>query len=245
MSLKLQSMKTTNSPNPKKNASLNLSVDILEISIVLIIKDFNPNTINLDSLKYTGVIPDDWEIDNAPILNKSIVQFSFVNKVKITVEPNRVIFSEVIDSSEDKQDFIIPALSHRFIESLNKANYQSLGFNSNCLVVLSKDTDLARRYITEKFLRAGSWYKVSTAPVRANINYIYTLENCQLNLNVQEATFQLPEQPAKSAILFTSNFHYDLSTNAVNEKTEYLSQILTNWKAIIDENKAIIHSFFG
>jgi hypothetical protein len=228
--------------NQEKSPTSSLSLDLIEISIVLVIPNFQPHTINVDFLKYSGIIPDDWELSTNPVINNFQTQIIFSNKVKINAENNRIIFTEAL-GKDDKHK--VPQLSYQFIQSLNKANYQALGFNTNHLVVLSKDEDLARRYITEKLLKPGIWYKASKEPMKASVNYYYTLDDCQLNLNVSEARLQIPEQPAQSALLFTSNSHYQLHGETSFDKQQNLIQILEQYESMIKKNQKIIYAFFN
>lgn len=229
-------------PNQQKSSTYSLSLDLIEISIVLVIPNFHPHTINLDFLKYSGIIPDDWQLSNNPVMNNSQTQINFTNKLKINAENNRIIFLESLGKQDQPK---VPNLSSQFIQALNKANYQALGFNSNYLVTLSQDNDLARRYITEKLLKPGMWYKASKEPMKASVNYFYTLDDCQLNLNVSEARLQIPEQPPQSALLFTSNCHYELQGDTTLDKQKSLAEVLNNWESLIKRNKKIISAFFN
>ena len=80
--------------NPEKSPVSNLSLDLIEISIVLVIGNFRPDTINVDFLKYIGIIPDDWELSTNPIINNLQAQLTFTNQVKINAENNRIIFTD-------------------------------------------------------------------------------------------------------------------------------------------------------
>ncbi|TAE58460.1 MAG: hypothetical protein EAZ76_01965 [Nostocales cyanobacterium] len=228
--------------NQEKSPTSTLSLDLIEISIILVIPNFRPDTINVDFLKYSGIIPDDWELATNPVINNFQTQINFTNKIRINAENNRIIFTEAVVKQEPPK---VPHLTCQFITSLNKANYQALGFNTNHLVVVSKDEDLARRYITEKLLKPGIWYKASKEPMRASVNYYYTLDDCQLNLNVSEARLQIPEQSPQSALLFTSNFNYQLQGETSFDKQQNLIQTLEKYESIIKKNQKIIYAFFN
>jgi hypothetical protein len=235
-------MNTPKTTNQEKASTSTLSLDIIEVSIVLVINNFRPNTVNVDFLKYSGIIPDDWELSTNPVMNNLQTQINFTNQVKINAENNRIIFTEALGKEDQPK---VPQLSYQFMQSLNKANYQALGFNTNHLVILNQDEDLARRYITEKLLKPGIWYKASKEPIKASINYYYTLDDCQLNLTVSEAKLQIPEQPTQSALLFTSNSHYKLPGETNLEKYQSLAKTLENWQSITKKHRTIITAFFN
>jgi len=72
------------------------SLQLSEIAIALVAKDLNPAVLNPDFLKYTGIIPTDWELANQPIYNNNLVQLVYKNGVGIIVQPNRLNVLEMI-----------------------------------------------------------------------------------------------------------------------------------------------------
>ncbi|MFN6033580.1 MAG: hypothetical protein ACK48B_05940, partial [Dolichospermum sp.] len=64
------------------------SLQISEIAISIVAKNLNPAVLNPDFLKYTGIIPADWELANQPVYNNNLVQLVYKNGVGIIVQPN-------------------------------------------------------------------------------------------------------------------------------------------------------------
>jgi hypothetical protein len=45
-----------------------------EIPIALAAKNLNPNLLNIDLLKYAGIVPDDWELSRPTVYANNLVQ---------------------------------------------------------------------------------------------------------------------------------------------------------------------------
>jgi hypothetical protein len=75
------------------------------------------------------------------------------------------------------------------------------------------------------------WQNIGTAPMRAGLNLIYTFERNVMNLSVQEAMVQLPEQERVPVVLFTANFETQLQSRTDSERLTGLYQALQNWQA--------------
>ena len=66
--------------------------------------------------------------------------------------------------------------------------------------------------------------------MQVGVNLVYRLEGCQLRLGINEAQLQTPEREAIPAVVFTGNFHYDLTGESGGERLGNLQQILNNWQ---------------
>jgi hypothetical protein len=93
-------------------------------------------------------------------------------------------------------------------------------------------------------LAPGAWQQLGTAPVQAGVNLGYTFSDRRLNLTINEATLQTPEQQANSIALFSGNFDYDLAeTIAPTAYTKTVKRIVTNWQQDLDLYKQVIDQF--
>lgn len=92
-------------------------VSVQELVIVIAAKNNNPTILTVDFLKYSGIIPSDWELARQPVLTNSAAQVIFTNGVSIVAETNRVIFIEqVADKSADA--IAIPLLARKYVGSV-------------------------------------------------------------------------------------------------------------------------------
>ncbi|MBX9255594.1 hypothetical protein H1Q63_16925, partial [Desmonostoc muscorum CCALA 125] len=53
------------------------SLNIQEIAIAIAAKQHNPTILTPDFLKYSGIVPSDWELSKPPIITDSAAQVVF------------------------------------------------------------------------------------------------------------------------------------------------------------------------
>lgn len=218
-------------------------VSVQELVIVIAAKNNNPTILTADFLKYSGIIPSDWELARQPVLTNSAAQVIFTNGVSIVAEPNRVIFIEAI-ADKSAAEIAIAQIARKYVEILPNAEYQAMGLNPRGYASFDAGEDAARNYLSQTLLAPGAWSDVGTAPARATINYVYTLERGQLNLSVNEAGLRQSDETVKPIVLFSGNFSYDIANDDKAERLKNLYQALDNWQADLDTYKDIVDSKF-
>ncbi|MBD2492438.1 hypothetical protein [Aulosira sp. FACHB-615] len=67
------------------------SLSIQEIAIVIATKQYNPTILTPDFLKYSGIVPIEWELAQQPVLTNSNAQVVFQNGISIIAQVNRII----------------------------------------------------------------------------------------------------------------------------------------------------------
>lgn len=218
-------------------------VSVQELVIVIAAKNNNPTILTADFLKYSGIIPSDWELARQPVLNTNVSQVVFTNGVSIVAETNRVIFIEALaDKSAD--EIAIPLLARKYVETLPNAEYQAIGLNPRGYASFDASEDAARNYVSQTLLAPGAWQEVGTTPARATVNYVYTLERGQFNLSVNEAALRQSDETTKPIVLFSGNFSYDVANNSKEEQLKNLYQALGNWQADLEVYTDIINNKF-
>lgn len=211
---------------------MNQTLDIQDFSIVLAIKNQNPTIVTPDFLKGSGVIPGDWELARPPVLSTQTTQIIFKNGIKIDAQLGSISFSQGLDSPQRQElkDIEIPDMARRYTASLPNLEYRGVGINPRRFVTFGDGVNQAHKYITETILSRGSWQDFGTSPMQVGVNLVYRLEGCQLRLGINEAQLQTPEREAIPAVVFTGNFHYDLTGESGGERLGNLQQILNNWQ---------------
>jgi hypothetical protein len=218
-------------------------VSVQELVIVIAAKNNNPTILTVDFLKYSGIIPSDWELSRQPVLTNSASQVVFTNGVSIVAETNRVIFIEAVaDKSADA--IAIPQIAHKYVETLPNAEYQAIGLNPRGYASFDASEDAARNYLSKTLLAPGAWQEIGTAPARATVNYVYTLERGQFNLSVNEAALRQSDETTKPIVLFSGNFSYEIASNSKDEQLKNLYKALGNWQADLDTYTDIVNSKF-
>ena len=202
--------------------------EIQEMAIAVSAPNLSPNLINLEYLKLSGTIPADWELARQPIVNANVVQIFFQNRVSIVGQPNQITFIENLGIEEYK-DLLIPELVKQFTAKLPNADYQTLSFCPKSVIPMIGGSDAARQYITRTLLSPGSWQDIGRAPLQANLNLLYELDRCQLNIGINEANIQIPNQPSTPAVLFSGSFNYNLSKEDPSIRLVQLHKSIEHW----------------
>jgi hypothetical protein len=213
-----------------------------ELAIVISVKTQNPNLLNEDFLKQTGIIPSDWKLARDPIYTDRVAQIVFENGFSIAAQPDRVMFLEAVG---DKEIDTISAgeIAQKYVATLKLADYQAVGINFRSYVA-QNSPEAANEYINNELLAAGSWQDYGAGAVRASVNLVYDLSERQLNLSINEASIQFPEQPATPVVLFAGNFSYDASKIAADDKATEIAKVIGNWQQDLNEYTALISDRF-
>ena len=221
----------------------NKSLDIQELGIVLNAKNLNPQVVNLDFLKLSGVIPNDWELDRKPVITNRIVQLNFNSGVSIVAQPGTIAFSESVknDKIEALQVAIIAA---KCVDKLPNAQYQAVSIAPKNVIAFGDEPDAARNYVTECLLAPGAWRDLGKEKVQANLNLSYQLDKCQFNLSINEVRLQQAEKPTISGLLFSGSFNYPVGNYQGEELLTQMKNLIANWSTDLQNFKQIINDKF-
>lgn len=235
-------MELPNSQSSKKQTASISTVE--EIGIIIAAQDLTPTMMSQDFLKFSGIVPKDWELSQQPILSPSAAQLSYVNGVNITAQPRTITLSETLNNKQ-LEDIAISQIAVKYIEKLPLAEYLGVSFSPKILVPFPKNPQAVRLYITERLLNSGSWKNIGQAPVQAGINLTYSLERCQLSINIAEARLQQQKQPPVMALFFSGSFNYNVKQSTVaEEKVKQLKQALSFWQQDFQDFRDIVHNRF-
>lgn len=216
---------------------------VQEMAIAIAVQQFNPTTLSADFLKYSGIVPTEWEMARPPYISNSGSQIIFQNGVAIVAQPNRLIFSEAI-AAKSPDDMAVVGVARKFVETLTQVEYVAVGINFNGFVPFEQEPQSAHEFLTKKLLAPGPWQDFGKAPVQPSLRFVYTLEQGQLSLDINEAEVQFPDKPATSALLFSSNFNHPLSGETQSDRLKTLDHTLQNWQSDLSSYKNIITTRF-
>ncbi len=203
--------------------------EIQEIGISITATSFGSTILSSDYFKISGVVPQDWQLVREPIVNPGSIQLVYQNRISIIGQQNTVTFIENFGTEEVK-DILVADLARKFIDKLPNADYQFFNFNPKSVIPMRDGgADAARRYITRTLLSPGSWQDVGKAPMQANLNLSYQLDRCQLNVSINEANIQIPEQPPIPGVLFSGNFNYNSFREDPSMQLVQLHKCIEHW----------------
>ena len=217
---------------------------IEEIGIIIAAQDLTPTMMSQDFLKFSGIVPKDWELSQQPLLSPTAAQVNYTNGVSIVAQPRTITLSETLQK-KSLEEVSISQIAAKYIEKLPLAEYLGISFSPKILIPFPQNPQAVRQYITEKLLNSGSWKDIGKAPVQAGINLTYLLERCQLGINIAEARLQQPKQPPIMALFFSGSFNYNISQDVPSEtKIKQLKQALDFWQTDLQDFRDIVLNKF-
>lgn len=234
---------TTSNVTPAVNSGSTTKV-IEELSIIIAAQDLTPTMMSQDFLKFSGIIPKEWELSQQPVLNPNFAQLNFTNGIGITAQPRSINISESLGNKKP-EELGIHSVASKYIEKLPHAEYVGLSFSPKILIPFPNDPEAVRQYITGNLLGSGAWKKIGKVPVKAGINLMYLLDRCQLTLNISEARLQQADKQAIMAILFAGNFNYNVNPEANQEnRLAQITKFIDNWQTDLEEFREIVNQKF-
>jgi hypothetical protein len=217
---------------------------ISEFSVVLLVRNQNPTLLNLDFLKYSGVVPHDWEVASAPILSQQGSLIVFQNGLRLAADTTRTIFLEsVVGKSID--DAVSAQIAKRYIQILSQAEYESLGINITGFVTFRNQPQLAENYLSKALLLSGNWLEFGIEVPKVDLNISYTLEQGTLNLQINQTPFpQQNEAASIPAVRYFGNFDYSLQPVAPTNRLTTLQTHLDQWQSKVETFTTLINQRF-
>ncbi|MEO1004362.1 MAG: hypothetical protein AAFW67_00655, partial [Cyanobacteria bacterium J06638_38] len=67
---------------------------IEEIALIIAAQDLTPTMMSPDFLKFSGIVPQEWELAQDPVLNPNFAQLNFTNGIGISAKPRTITISE-------------------------------------------------------------------------------------------------------------------------------------------------------
>lgn len=218
------------------------SLDIQEFAIAVAAKRHNPTILTPDFLKYSGIVPGDWELAQQPILTNSGAQVVFQNGVRIIAQVNQILFAEAANT-KSIDDLQVSEVAKKYVEKLPNVEYQAISINPRGIVTFHQEGE-PHRFIFERLLAPGSWCEYGKAPVNAAIQFGYSLERSQLSIAINEAKLNLPENLSVPVLLFSAGFNYSITQENKGEQLQQIQECLSDWQNVIKTFKEIVNEKF-
>lgn len=219
---------------------MNTQLQLQELSISLAVKKFQPSALNPDFLKYSNIIPNDWELARPPVYEKQLVQIVFKNGVGIMARPRRIVFAENIET-KPLSDASIAEVARRCIDTLPNLEYQSVEITPRAYA-----SQPATGKFISSLLVAGEWQSFGTDTMQqAALQLNYPYENGQFNLSINDGALKTPDSEDTSpVVVFSGSFSFPLQGDSHPTKLDALHQCIQNWQATVQTYQAFISNKF-
>ncbi|MCC5625281.1 hypothetical protein [Nostoc sp. CHAB 5715] len=222
---------------------MNQNLITQEFGIIIAAKNHNPTILNPDFLKYSGIIPEEWELVRQPTYTQNISQLAFTNGIMIVAEATRVIFIEAIEQKAIKE-ITVAEIAKKYVQTLPNVEYEAIGLNPRGYISFEQQDNAASQYLAKTYLSGGDWQSLGTAPVRATLNLVYTLERCPFYLTISEAALRNPDEINTPIVLFNGSFSYEVRSETPLQRVPNMHQILDNWQTDLSNYQEIINTKF-
>lgn len=202
---------------------------IQDLVISIVAQDLNPSLINPDVLRYSGVIPADWELARSPVYTKKTAQVTFTNGVNIIGEPNRIMFAESI-ADKTVDSILVADVAQNYARSLPNLGFRGVSIDARGYIALDTEGTL-ESYVTEKLLVPGAWHAEG---MQASLNLVYQYDRAPLYLTITDALLKKntdDTETATSIVMFSGKFNYSVNGETSDEKLSQLHQALETVEA--------------
>jgi len=187
-----------------------MKLEIVNTSVVVLAQDHNPSILHPSFLKSQSIVPDDWEVTEAPICTPPLSIVKFSGGIVLTVEHKKL---QVTDSNPQREFESSPApdVAAKYIQSLPHVRYTAVGINMHGFLEYSNPEAM----IIEKFLKQGAWNNGVLKPTGLGLRLIYPLESAVLRLSIDSGKIKRPEDgDQRTGFLLDSNYHKDFATES-------------------------------
>jgi hypothetical protein len=219
-------------------------LSIYELSVVLLARNQNPTLLNWDFLRYSGIVPQDWELAATPIYTQEGTQLIFNNGLRIVSDSSRTVFLENV-IGKPINDMLAAKIAQLYTQVLPYAEYEGMGINITGVVTFQEQPQIAHNYLAKNLLAYGNWLEFGTQPAKVDLNISYTLEQGNLNLQINQIDIPQENQEDKiPAIRFFGNFDYALQEVQQTDRLGILQTILYQWRSHIESFTSLINQRF-
>ncbi len=238
---------------------MNRTLTLQNLAIAIATKNHNPSILTFDFLKYSDIVPSDWELARQPVASNQGSQIVFRNGVNLTAQQDILSFVEVVGTKDISElqvpaiahnyvkalPSVEPAIAHNYVKALPSVEYQAVGIDIRGYITANQLGEEAgvENYI-KTLLAPSPWQEVGNAPVKAAIQLVFTLDRGQLSLSINEGKLYITEEETVPIILFYGNFSYSVAGNTKETRLQSIHQLIDNWQEDLKVYLDIINTKF-
>ncbi|MBE9103061.1 hypothetical protein [Vacuolonema iberomarrocanum] len=221
------------------------TVTVQEIVAILATQGQTPSVVNAEFLKYSGIIPDDWELTRQPVYTAEVAQIAYNTNVTVTVQPNRIVVAQALED-QLSDDLICTQIACKLATALPKVNYRAFGFNAIGYVPFSEGKTAIQHYLTQTLLAPGSWQEFKGAAVAPAFEFVYALPQGRLSLSAREAVLRKHDQAedATPIVSFTGTIEHVLNQADSSARLDELIGYLDNWQDDLRTDTDLVNNNF-
>ena len=217
--------------------------DIEDLTISLVIKNFNPTLLSYEFLTMSGLVPNTWELAKQPVMNPRGSQVIFKNGVDIIAQGNALNFRQPI-GNKDLEQLEFAKVAQQYVQKMSNAEYQGLSIAPK-IIIPFPEQEGGKNFIHNTFFNDGSWRTFGNNSVQASLTLSYELDQCRLGVNINPAKLQQQDNNVStSAVLFAGSFNYSFMNDTPETRANNLIKKLANWQKDLQIFRDLVYKQF-
>ncbi|MEM6255386.1 MAG: hypothetical protein AAF821_20925 [Cyanobacteria bacterium P01_D01_bin.156] len=206
-----------------------------DCAIAITAADLNPAMVNPAILRYSGVIPQDWEIAQKPVHTPQAVQITFNNGINLIAEGRQIVFAAALGRDTLLQ---LSSVAQEYLRAFPNLQYKGVTFTARGYLPTEHPPG---RYICDTWLSSGAWQDDCA---RAALNLVYPSEQAPLQLAVTEAMMKTKEDKTIAIVLFNGRYGYAAKGETPAERGQSLSSHFSNLSTDVEHYINIVNNKF-
>ena len=198
------------------------TVELQNVSIVVLSEGNNPNLLNPDFLINTGIVPSDWAVRQV-VVTPLIATVAYENGVSIVIEEKKLqVVATKLDEVNWKSE--LPRIVVMILKTLPHVNYRSVGFNLAAVSAATNTKDVEKNII-DLLVKDGPWIKFGSGISGAQIKLLYKEGQPTLQFDIQSGKITNEEKTDTPVYVFSANFHHDFSPDEDGSRINYIGKL--------------------
>ena len=217
-------------------------VKIHDLGVAVVARNHNPTILNPDFLKHNDIVPPNWELASPPICAEPVAEVRYKNGINIVAQLEKLIFSQTL-ADRSLGDAQVPEIMVRYIETLPHVDYRAVGINVKGHVVVDTEEE-AQGYILDNLIAQGPWKRFDDKRPSVSVHFSYLIQEGSLNITVEKGLLPLSNEKHLPVVIFTSNFHRDITGEFSREKVVKLKEVIQSWRKDIETFRSLVEKTF-
>ena len=214
------------------------SVELVQLSVVLIADHVDPSMINPDFLRLNGIVNHDLQTGQPPVSTPVFSQVAFEDGFTVTAQTDRVEFVQRGETLTE--DAASPNVARRFLEKIPYPAYKAIGINP----VGTKPLDPGYvSGVADALIERGAWMAFGDVSPMVSLKATYLYDNRKITMDVQDAKRRDADGSEQPGLLFVANIHRDVSETDQGRRIASLMSILSAWKDDLSDFNNLVAKF--
>ena len=204
-------------------------MNLTELSIVVLANTNNPTVLNVDFLKHTDIVDENFEVREPLISTPAFSQVLFKNGISVSSTPGNVMFKHDPPNNELDLDTCeeVVQIANRYLREVPHAPYRAIGINPKGF-----RNESEQKPIVGLLNEQGEWTSFNDAIPEIQLKAIYRFDQRTISLDIVRSK-KTSDQNTQT--IFIGNIHRDLKGGDHKSRIETLSSILNGWRADLED----------